>query len=405
MGDIVFTGKKNVQVNAKDVSWISRQMDLVFGANKGKSNQQANDGVDLLIGQAPEPETKTFDAEVIDVYFAVEKKDAAPEKITSASIGDDVLLVLKTKGLAGKVVALNLRDTGKIISGQEKDTLGVLQDGTYTQGILRTTIDKDETGIIKIRFKGETDAVTGNWLKGIVQSDDKFVRLRVLVDVRSGNPTTKTKYHGTHGTNFWFDSAELNFQLHLPVCKVDPAVRSHFVIHNTAGNMSETSIKSHTNWDDPKKKKRSKAHKYIMSDGSIIEIWPFTEKNVWATKLESKKQLKGQMFHVELNYAESPAEAHYTSLVDLYLEATGVEGCWPTIVPHIEVDRGIADGHSDPNNFDYNKFYELLKAESIPIDKIPKFEHDRYWGNKTYKVPWDSDKTNWPPVLSGNPHK
>ncbi|WP_378184170.1 hypothetical protein [Aquimarina sp. SS2-1] len=72
---------------------------------------------------------------------------------------------------------------------------------------------------------------------------------------------------------------------------------------------------------------------------------------------------------------------------------------------YIEVDRGIADGHQDPTDFDYNHFYSILKEKGVPIEEISKFNHDRYWGHKTYKVPWGRDKTNWPPKLNGNPHK
>lgn len=193
-----------------------------------------------------------------------------------------------------------------------------------------------------------------------------------------------------------------NFQ----VCPIDKDHRSHFVIHCTAGNMSIAAIKKLTHFDEPENKARSKAHAYIQKDGTILQIWPFSERIVWATKAESAKNLKGQMFHVELNYDsnEHPTDAQYKSLVTLYIEASSIEGCWPIIVPHIEIDRGIPNGHSDPTNFDYNYFYQLLKQEGVPIDSIPKFEHERYWGNATYKVPWASDKYSWPPVLSGNPH-
>lgn len=189
-------------------------------------------------------------------------------------------------------------------------------------------------------------------------------------------------------------------------CPVDAAYRSHFVLHCTAGNMSEASIKEHTSFDTDARK-RSKAHKYIMPDGKVIEIWSFTEKNVWATKAESKNNLKGQMFHVEINYGSPsvPSYAQYNSLADLYLEASDIEECWPIIVPHLEVDRGIPDGHGDPTDFDYDKFYKLLKDKVVPIDTIPHFEHDRYWGDKSYKVPWGNDKNSWPPILKGNPHK
>lgn len=191
------------------------------------------------------------------------------------------------------------------------------------------------------------------------------------------------------------------------VCPVDPSIRSHFVIHSIGANnaLSMDQITNNTGLGS-KTVLRSKAHKYIMDDGSIVEIWPFTEKNVWATKTESQNNLKGQMFHVELNYADSssPSDAQYNALADLYIEAADIEDCWPIIVPHIEIDRGIKDGHRDPIDFDYNKFYEILRGKNIPIDSIPHFDHDRYWGRRFYKMPWEDDTYSWPPVLSGNPH-
>lgn len=190
------------------------------------------------------------------------------------------------------------------------------------------------------------------------------------------------------------------------VCPIDAKHRSHFVIHCTAGTMTVASIKKHTNYDT-KNKSRSKAHIYVMKDGTTLQIWSFTEKNVWATKAESRNNLKGRMFHVELNYGKPdvPSEEQYNTLADLYIEASNIEKCWPIIVPHIEVDRGIADGHSDPTDFDYNKFYKILENKNVPINDIPKFDHNRYWGNETYNVPWGSDKNTWPPILTGNPHK
>lgn len=402
MGDILFKAGKQVRLNTKDLSWIARDSDLTFGAARGSSTQNAPEGVDLLIGEVPEANANTLLPTVIDVYFAKQNEEQL-EKVNHASIGDDVLLVIETSGLEGRVVVANIRDKDKIITPEESATLGVLQDGSYTEGLLKTTIDEKGQGIIKVKFRGNNDAVTGRWIQGIIQSGHKFARIKVLVDASHYDKSLQVQYDGN--SKFWFDGDAAGFELHLPVCPVEANTRSHFVIHNTAGNMSEAAIISHTNADNPAKKRRSLAHKYVMSDGKVIEIWPFSETNVWATKIESHQNLKGQMFHVELNYLETPSDAHYTSLVDLYLEAVGVEGCWPIIVPHIEVDRGIANGHEDPTNFDYNKFYELLKAASVPIDIIPKFEHDRYWGAESYKVPWKTDKTTWPPVLSGNPHK
>lgn len=115
----------------------------------------------------------------------------------------------------------------------------------------------------------------------------------------------------------------------------------------------------------------------------------------------------GRMFHVELNYAsgDTPTDAQYHSLADLYIEASDIEKCWPIIVPHIEIDRGIKDEHGDPTDFDYNKFYQILANKNVPIDTIPRFSHDRYWSYPHSKVPWATDTNSWPPVLEGNPHK
>jgi hypothetical protein len=86
-----------------------------------------------------------------------------------------------------------------------------------------------------------------------------------------------------------------------------------FVLHCTDGNMTEEAIKAKNNVNNQNKKIRSNAHKYIMKNGDIIEIWPFTEKNVWATKAESRYNLKGRMLHVEINYKspDTPTDSQY----------------------------------------------------------------------------------------------
>jgi hypothetical protein len=199
------------------------------------------------------------------------------------------------------------------------------------------------------------------------------------------------------------ETIELSIKI---VCPIDADLRSHFVVHCTSGNMSESGIKTMTNFNS-QERSRSKAHKYVMIDGTVIEIWPFSEKNVWATKTETRNNLKGKMFHVELNYSEPsvPSDAQYEALANLYIEASDIEGCWPIFVPHIEVDRGIPDGHGDPTDFNYNKFYDILRSKNVPIDDIPHFDHNRYWGEQRYRTPWSNDLYSWPPILTGDPHK
>jgi hypothetical protein len=185
------------------------------------------------------------------------------------------------------------------------------------------------------------------------------------------------------------------------VCSIDPANRSHFVIHNTAGAqaMGIGGVKTHVKFGTTQQA-RSKAHKYIMTDGTIFEVWPFTDRNVWATRTESSGRVyngknvhvpPGQMFHVELSYGTkegAPSEAQYQALANLYIEASEVEGCWPVIVPHKLVDAGISGGHGDPENFDYTYFYEILKQKKVPIDHIPKYTGSAIGNTHT-----------WPPIL------
>lgn len=243
--------------------------------------------------------------------------------------------------------------------------------------------------------------ITDLYSKKIIDTSEITARVDLNGTVTLAKPTVKKNDDEANNTESQITSDKY------AVCAIDPKIRSHFVLHCTAGDMSLAAIKKLTNYDDSKGRSRSKSHVFLMKDGTNLQIWPFSEKNVWATKAESLNNLKGRMFHVEINYGAPivPSEEQYQGLADLYIEAAGVEKCWPIIVPHIEIDRGIKDGHSDPTDFNYNHFYEILKNKNVPIDTIPKFSHDRYWGKPSYKVPWGSDKNSWPPILEGDPHK
>lgn len=119
-------------------------------------------------------------------------------------------------------------------------------------------------------------------------------------------------------------------------CPDNDDPREYFVIHSTAVDMTEKEIKTHTGLDkveqaesaqraaEAKAKaagttprpaakrvqaKRSKAHVYVNLDGSKLWIWPFTERNVWATKAESRREVgPKKMVHVELNYGSKTTE-------------------------------------------------------------------------------------------------
>lgn len=191
------------------------------------------------------------------------------------------------------------------------------------------------------------------------------------------------------------------------------AGRTHFVIHQTvAGNLTRTSVISRYGG------RRNKAHVYVLKSGETVFLWNFTEKLITATKAELPGSyspirgqfpdfpIRGKLIHVEVDYEEDgrPNEAQYRTLAQLYIDACRVVERLLIIVPHIEIDRGIRNGHNDPQNFDYDHFYDILTERGIDISRIPKFSHDRYWGRNTYKIPWDTDTFHFPPVLEGNPH-
>lgn len=187
--------------------------------------------------------------------------------------------------------------------------------------------------------------------------------------------------------------------------------RTHFILHQTVdGTLTKAKL---ADWIG---RKRAKSHAVVLKSGEVVFIWPLSEVRVWATKAESGKApkrghlpgfpLKGKAINIETDYEDggAPNKAQYDALAGLYIDACKEVGRVLTIVPHIEVDRGIPDGHSDPQNFDYNGFYALLSGLGVDLDRVPRFSHDRYWGKPSYKQPWGSDTFHWPPTLIGKPH-
>ncbi len=198
---------------------------------------------------------------------------------------------------------------------------------------------------------------------------------------------TKLVYRGTMTTTAGDDSQA-------KVVKITLKRKNYFVIHSTGGELSKKSIEGYIGH-------QGKAHAYIMRDGEIINIIDF-DKDAWATKREKQdKSLIGTMYHIELNYAagDSPSKAQYNKLAEIYkqLNTEAVKsGDDLIIVPHIEVDRGVKNGHSDPENFDFDHFYSVLKEQGVKVEKVNKITQGRY------SIPNRADqKSNWPPVLSG----
>lgn len=314
------------------------------------------------------------------------------QKVNSIWIKKQVTIVAKCTGDSGK---LNI----EIFENKWQETDAVYPSPVVfmEDGVDRSTISISLNGSgeytkdIYLHPKGEAET------KNLIKNFEKHILKNAYLFFKANVSDTDDEIKYAGDTNEFLNTEIARFEVvGKGVCPVDPKNRSHFVIHNTAGAqaMGEAGIKSHVNFDG--ERKRSKAHAYILRNGTVITVWPFSEKNVWATRTESKGSYTGkkihiapgQMFHIELSYGTkegSPSDEQYNALADLYIQASDTEGCWPIIAPHAAIDAGISGSHVDPENFDYPKFYKILKDKNVPIDNIPKF--DGIIKNKDHQFP------------------
>jgi len=174
-----------------------------------------------------------------------------------------------------------------------------------------------------------------------------------------------------------------------------PANDNYFVIHSTVSNYSENKINNLK-----KNKPVGAGHAYITKKGELIQIWPYNNSKGWATKVEKfkKKDLRGKIVNIELIYGtnEQPTEEQYKALAEVYLETKKIFDKWLPIAAHREIDRGIPDGHEDPEGFKFKHFYDLLEKKGVPIKSIEKQSPERF-----ERMPWCEHEWVWPPVLSG----
>jgi hypothetical protein len=327
----------------------------------------------------------------------------------------DFIAHLEEKGFAGsnahytekvREIYENLKTRYKIDAPEAKAQRHVVTHGDFTYKIA----DEHHVEPDRVFKLDRSGAISYGSTIGVLHTGD-------LLYVLTGQETAGTIPVGT-GTAASGTASAADPLGKLKACdRADGscAGRTHFVIHQTvAGNLTRTSVLHRYGG------LRNKAHVYILKSGEAVFLWSFEEKLIRATKAEfpgnpkykPKKghfpdfSIAGKLIHCEVDYEENgePNSAQYDTLARLYIEACQTVQRILTIVPHIEIDRGIKNGHNDPQNFDYNHFYSVLTARGVDITRIPKFEHDRYWDKKNYKTPFDTDTFHFPPVLSGNPH-
>ena len=171
----------------------------------------------------------------------------------------------------------------------------------------------------------------------------------------------------------------------------------YFILHSSGGVSSKKTIEG---WDA-----EGKGHAYILQNGEIVKKKNFNEL-AWATKTEKKTNsyyqaaARGACIHIELVYTDSgnPNDEQYGMLAKIYYNIYKKNNRKLIIVPHREFDRGIPDGHDDPKNFDFNKFYKILLDE-YKLSITPGIEGIT---QERYSKPNQSDNVyHFPPILSG----
>ncbi|MBV8325645.1 hypothetical protein [Chryseobacterium sp.] len=87
-------------------------------------------------------------AMVLDAYIAKFEENKYVQ-INSGSVGDTVYLVVKTMGLTGKKIEVNLLDRDGVLGGEKFSIVDLLQDDKDTQGLLSAIVDKEGRAIYK----------------------------------------------------------------------------------------------------------------------------------------------------------------------------------------------------------------------------------------------------------------
>ena len=154
-----------------------------------------------------------------------------------------------------------------------------------------------------------------------------------------------------------------------------PVTAQWYVMHDTGGSVTVNDPPSGArgahvfigfgpNGDNTVKKRFQGV--YLCNDYSVFRQA--------TTKFEWKKyhpEFRGKMLHNELLNSNTKVKANptdtytayqYACTAWSYLCASMRAGAWLTVTCHLEVDRGIPSGHSDPRNFDFARMYSDVAA-------------------------------------------
>ena len=182
---------------------------------------------------APLPGDKN--ATVTDAYFAKLENESF-HKAKWAGIEEEIYVVVKTIGLAGKKIELNILDKDGIITDGEYGILSVLQDNEDRKGKFSVIVGNDGIAIFKLEMKPSSeDKDIKTWRDKITASKNKKVNLCILIDANKHNSGLNIAYNGKNPDsdktsqkaskhNYWLDIQGKWFELRRkkPVIVVDP---------------------------------------------------------------------------------------------------------------------------------------------------------------------------------------
>ena len=183
----------------------------------------------------PDDAPKSTNILVIDAYFAKLVNDKY-ERIKWAGVEEEIYVVIKTNGLVGKTIEINILDRDGILTNNKYGIISALQDDLDKKGEYKTNVRDDGFAIFKLQMKPSKDVkAIKEWRDKIGNSNNKKVNICILVDAHSRNSDLSIIYMGKNSEsdvqsekakkhNYWLDTKNNWFELRRknPVIVIDP---------------------------------------------------------------------------------------------------------------------------------------------------------------------------------------
>ena len=147
------------------------------------------------------------------------------QQIKWAGVEDEVYVVVRTTGLVGRNIEINILDRDSTIMKGEYSVLNVLQDNLDKKGEYIAKVNEDGLAIFKLEMQpSKVKKDIKIWRDKISASKDKKAYLCILVDAHSQNSDLKVTYMGKNPStdktskksdkpNYWLDEKGKWFEL------------------------------------------------------------------------------------------------------------------------------------------------------------------------------------------------